>query len=148
MANNWIQHVKQTQQKHNCSYKEALQLAKQTYKTGGSLKDVERQFKNFGRKAKRDLEKINPFNNKKFNRVGQKLGDVTHNEITPFVQTVGSEIYDKTLMALDPLTGGLATPLGKLLYDKMGRPYMRNAKSPITRNLALMTKAGVKYSSI
>ena len=51
-------------------------------------------------------------------------------------------------MALDPLTGGLATPLGKLLYDKMGRPYMRNAKSPITRNLALMTKAGVKYSSI
>jgi len=35
--NTWIDHVKQVQNKNNISYKEALQLAKQTYQ-GGSLK--------------------------------------------------------------------------------------------------------------
>jgi hypothetical protein len=35
--NKWIQHVKQVQAKRGCSYKDALKLAKQSYKTGGKL---------------------------------------------------------------------------------------------------------------
>jgi type IV secretory pathway VirB10-like protein len=37
MTTTWIQHVKQYQNEHDCSYREALSKAKQTY-TGGSLK--------------------------------------------------------------------------------------------------------------
>lgn len=33
---NWIDHVKSFQKKHNCSYKDALKGAKQTYKGGGN----------------------------------------------------------------------------------------------------------------
>ncbi len=30
-SNAWIDHVKRTQQQYGCSYKEAMQIAKQTY---------------------------------------------------------------------------------------------------------------------
>jgi hypothetical protein len=33
--NNWINHVKNTQKEHNCSYKQALTIASKTYKTQG-----------------------------------------------------------------------------------------------------------------
>ena len=36
-ANAWIQHVKQVQQQHGVSYKEAMQMAKKTYKGGAFL---------------------------------------------------------------------------------------------------------------
>ncbi len=35
MNNNWLEHVKQYQQEHNVSYKEALKLASKTYKISG-----------------------------------------------------------------------------------------------------------------
>jgi len=36
--NKWIQHVKQVQAKHGCSYKDALIIAKQSYKKGGMVR--------------------------------------------------------------------------------------------------------------
>lgn len=33
----WIEHVKKTQQEHGCSYKQALQKAKETYKGGKGI---------------------------------------------------------------------------------------------------------------
>jgi len=35
--NSWIKHVKAYQAKHGCSYKEALQGAKASYKKGGGM---------------------------------------------------------------------------------------------------------------
>jgi len=148
MANNWIQHVKQTQQKHNCSYKEALQLAKQTYKTGGNLKTIERQFKNFGRKAKRDLEKINPFNNKQFNRAGAKMGKITNDELLPATMQIGSEVYKKGLQMLDPFTMGTASSVGNLLYQKAGAKYIRQPKNKALRGLSDTGKMIVKYAPV
>lgn len=37
MANGWIEHVKQYQQSHGCSYREAMSKAKDSYKNGGSI---------------------------------------------------------------------------------------------------------------
>jgi hypothetical protein len=36
--NKWIAHVKKVQAQHGCSYKDALKIGKQTYKTGGMIR--------------------------------------------------------------------------------------------------------------
>jgi hypothetical protein len=38
--NPWISHVKNYQAKHGCSYKEALQKSKATYKKGSGILDI------------------------------------------------------------------------------------------------------------
>ena len=38
--NKWVDHIKEYQRQHNCSYKEAMKGAKDTYQKGGSLIDV------------------------------------------------------------------------------------------------------------
>ena len=38
--NAWISHVKAYQAKHGCSYKEALQRSKATYKKGSGILDI------------------------------------------------------------------------------------------------------------
>lgn len=153
MSNNaWIAYVKKVQNENNCSYKEALQLASKTYKKGQGIKQSNRAFvgafKKMGNDMNRGFQKMNPFNDKKFNRVGAVLGKTTNDDLLPFVQQVGTEAYDKTLMALDPITGNMATPLGRELYNQMGRKYVRQPKNPIARQMAMMTKEGVKYSKL
>ena len=74
------------------------------------------------------IQKLNPFNDRKFNKVGAVLGKTTNDDLLPFIQQTGSEVYDKTLMVLDPITGNMATPLGKELYNQMGKKYIRQPK--------------------
>lgn len=67
--NKWIQHVKEYQKKHNCSYKDALKGAKMTYnKKGGSLYDDDWE----------DDKKmrIEPFNPYKISRIPQDPWDI------------------------------------------------------------------------
>lgn len=67
--NKWIQHVKEYQKNHNCSYKEALKGAKMTYnKKGGSLYDDDWE----------DDKKmrIEPFNPYKISRIPQNPWDI------------------------------------------------------------------------
>ena len=40
MGNPWLKHVKAYQAKHGCSYKEALQKSKATYKKGSGILDI------------------------------------------------------------------------------------------------------------
>ena len=49
--NPWISHVKAYQAKHKCSYKEALQKSKATYKKGSGLSSANKAYW----KANRDL---------------------------------------------------------------------------------------------
>lgn len=97
MTSAWINYVKETQAKHGCSYKDAMQLASQTYqkKEGAGLKSVMRkvgktakQVRKGARKVSNEVSKhqdfINLINpeagkalesaNSKFNEVDAKLG--------------------------------------------------------------------------
>ena len=51
----WIQHVKNYQQEHGCSYKEAMSRAKDTYQkqTGGSLKSMVRKATKTAKRARK-----------------------------------------------------------------------------------------------
>lgn len=97
MASDWINYVKETQAKHNCSYKEAMKLASQTYQkqTGAGLKSMARKVSKTAKRARKVARKvskavdkhqdfinfINPeagkaieSANSKFNEVDAKLG--------------------------------------------------------------------------
>jgi hypothetical protein len=153
--NSWISYVKQVQKQHNCSYKEALIIASKTYKKGGSLKAFTNAFKKMGndlrkggekmqRGFNRIGEKLNPFNDDKFKKGGAKLGDVTHEELVPIVQQVGTEVYKKGLNVFDPITMGMSSKMGNLLFDKMGKKYIRQPKSQISRNISNVGKVAVE----
>ena len=93
----WIDHVKNYQQEHGCSYKEAMSRSKDTYQkqTGGSLKSMVRKATKTAKRARRVatnaskqvskhqdfINLINPevgktieSANSKFNEVNDKLG--------------------------------------------------------------------------
>ena len=57
MTSAWIQHVKDTQTKHGCSYKDAMKLASQTYQkqSGAGLKSVVRKVKNTTKKVRKGV---------------------------------------------------------------------------------------------
>lgn len=152
---NWISYVKQVQKQHNCSYKEALTLASKTYKKGGSLKDFTNAFKKVGRDFKRAGEKmqrgfnkvgnvLNPFNNKGFKDLGAKAGDLTNNQLLPATQQIGTEVYKKGLQILDPFTGGLSSSAGNLLYNKMGKKFIRQPKNNLLKGITNVGKVGVQ----
>jgi hypothetical protein len=46
--NSWIKHVKAYQAKHGCSYKEALQGARTSYKKGGGIMSQEPVMRTWG----------------------------------------------------------------------------------------------------
>lgn len=146
--NDWIKFVKQVQKENNCSYKEALQIASKRYKKGGSLKDFTRAFDKMGKTLNRGFnkfgEKLNPFNDDKFKSGGQKLGALTNDELLPITQQVGAEIYKKGLQVFDPITMGMSSKAGNLLFEKMGQKYIRQPKSSIGQNIAGIGKTAVE----
>jgi len=150
--NNWIQYVKQVQNQHNCSYKEALKIASKTYskKNGSGIKDIGRAFDKFGKTMTRGFnkvgEKLNPFNNKKFQKAGAKMGEITNNELLPAVQQVGTEVYKKGLQILDPFSMGMASSVGNALYNKMAKKYIRQPKNSVLKGITDVAKVGVKVS--
>ena len=126
------------------SYKECLKQAKLTYtpskKGGNILRDTQRAFENFGKKLTRGFnrvsEKTNPLNDKKFQRVGHKIGQVTNDELLPIVQQIGTEAYKRTSQMIDPFTFGMTSKAANVLFNKMAKKYIRKPKSQISQAVA------------
>lgn len=102
--------------------KEAKQRKRQPNKT----EDVEG-----GNVFNRFLDKVNPFNNRKFNRVGAKLGQVTNDHLLP----ITTQLY---ATAGDMVTAGLSSELLNEFQNYQNLPKERQKQLDIIaqQNLA------------
>jgi hypothetical protein len=111
-----------------------------TYKSGGN---IGKKFNNFINSIG---NKVNPLGNKRVRKIGHKFGAITNSELLPFTQQVGSEVYDIALDTADTLAGntGIIKEAGKQLMDNYGKKYMRQPRTAAIRDLANITKQGIR----
>ena len=88
MPTRWIQHVKEFQQKHNCSYKDAMVHSKASYTKdvkGGSIQSIVKKGKKLVDRGKKEHW------GRKLKHTGLKAQEYLE-EATPFAAMVAPEI--------------------------------------------------------